>query len=82
MKIEINYLNFVFHTEVKTKSNSKFLNLVFQFIKNTKWLFAYTDSWYLRIKVKYFTVFYYFLINVWRFCNLEMTYFANLQKIN
>ena len=43
MKIVISYLNFVFHAEVKTKSNDKFLNFVFQFIKNTKWHFGYTD---------------------------------------
>ena len=36
MKIVVNYLNFVFHIEVKTKSNDKFLNFVFQFIKNAK----------------------------------------------
>ena len=44
MKIVVNYLNSVFHIEVKTKSNDKFLNFVFQFIKNTKWHFGYTDS--------------------------------------
>ena len=44
MKIEINYLSFVFHTEVETKSNDKFLNFLFQFIKNTKWQFGYTDN--------------------------------------
>ena len=38
------YLNFVFHIEVKTKSNYKILNFVFQFIKNMKWHFGYTDS--------------------------------------
>ena len=43
MKIVVNYLNFVFHIEIKTKSNDKFLNFVFQFIKNTKWHFGYTD---------------------------------------
>ena len=43
MKIVVNYLNFVFHIEVKTKSNDKFLNFVFQFIKSTKWHFRYTD---------------------------------------
>ena len=37
------YLNFVFHIEVKTKSNHKFLNFAFQFIKNMKWHFGYTD---------------------------------------
>ena len=29
MKIVFNYLNFVFHIEVKTKSNDKTLNFVF-----------------------------------------------------
>ena len=43
MKIEVNYQNFVFHIEVKTKSKYKTLNFVFQFIKNTKWHFEYTD---------------------------------------
>ena len=43
MKIVINYLNFTFHIEVKTKSNYKILNLIFQFIRSTKWQFGYTD---------------------------------------
>ena len=43
MKIVVNYLNFVFHIVVKTKFNDKFLNFVFQFIKNMKWHFGYTD---------------------------------------
>ena len=43
MKIVVNYLNFVFHIEVKTKSNHKFLNFGFQFIKNMKCHFGYTD---------------------------------------
>ena len=43
MKIVVNYLNFVFHIEIKTKSNYQFLNFVFQFIKNAKWHFGYTD---------------------------------------
>ena len=46
MKNEVNYLNFVFHVEVKAKSKDKILNFVFQFIKNTKWHFGYRD--YLR----------------------------------
>ena len=41
MKIIVNYLNFVFRSEVKTKSNHKFLNFVIQFIKNTQWHFVY-----------------------------------------
>ena len=36
MKMKINYLNLVFHIEVKAKSKDKILNFVFQFIKNTK----------------------------------------------
>ena len=43
MKIVVNYLNFVFHIEVKTRFNDKILNFVFQLIKNTKWHFGYTD---------------------------------------
>ena len=43
MKMAVNYLNFVFHTEVKTKSKYKVLNFVFQFMKKTKWHFEYTD---------------------------------------
>ena len=42
MKIVV-ILNFVFHIEVATKSNHKFLNSVFQFVKSTKWHFGYTD---------------------------------------
>ena len=43
MKMEVNYLNFVFHIEVKTKSKSKILNFVLHFIKNMKWHVGYTD---------------------------------------
>ena len=43
MKMTVNYLNFVFRIEVKTKSKYRILNFVFQFIKNTKWYFGYTD---------------------------------------
>ena len=43
MKMVVQYLNFVFHIEVKTKSNYKILNFVFQFLKNMKWHFGYTD---------------------------------------
>ena len=49
--IVVNYLNFVFHIDVKSKSNDKFLNFVFQFIKNTKWHFGYTDSFVLSNRV-------------------------------
>ena len=41
--IVVKQLNFVFHIEVKTKSNYKILNFVFQFIKNSEWHFGYTD---------------------------------------
>ena len=43
IKMVANYLNFIFHIEVKTKSKYKVLNFVFQFIKDTKWHFGYTD---------------------------------------
>ena len=43
LKIVVNYFDFVFHIKVKTKSNYKFLNSVFHFIKNMKWHFGYTD---------------------------------------
>ena len=36
MKMTVNYLNFVFRIEVKTKSNYRVLNFVVQIIKNTK----------------------------------------------
>ena len=35
-KMVVNYLNFVLHLELKTKSRYKILNFVFQFVKNTK----------------------------------------------
>ena len=47
MEIVVNYLNFIFHIDVKTKSKHKLLNFVFQFIKNSKWHFGYTDSEFL-----------------------------------
>ena len=43
MKMVVNYSNFVFRIEVKTKSKHRILNFVFQFVKNTKWHFEYTD---------------------------------------
>ena len=43
MKTVVNYLNFVFLNEVKSKSKYRILNFVFEFIKNTKWHFGYTD---------------------------------------
>ena len=42
-KIIVNYLNFIFHIAVKTKSMYKTLNFVIQFIKNTKWYFRHRD---------------------------------------
>ena len=47
MKMEVNYLNFAFHIELKTKSKSKILNFGFRFIRNTKWHFGYTDLYRL-----------------------------------
>ena len=44
MKMVVKYLNFVFDIDLKTKSNYKILNFGFQFIKNMKWHFEYTDS--------------------------------------
>ena len=57
MKIVVTYLNSVFHIEVKTKSHDKFLNFVFQFIKNMKWHFGYTDfQQYLgKLSVSFYT---------------------------
>ena len=43
MKMTVNYLNFVFRIEVKTKSKHRILNFVCQSTKNTKWRFGYTD---------------------------------------
>ena len=36
-------MDFVFYMKVKTKSKYKILNFAFQFIKNTKLHFGYTD---------------------------------------
>ena len=44
MEVVVSYLSFVFHIKVKTKSKHKNLNFVFQYIKDTKWHFGYTDS--------------------------------------
>ena len=52
MIIVVNYLNSVFHIEVKTKSNDKFLNFIFQFIENTKWHFGYMDFHSLETRHK------------------------------
>ena len=43
MKLTVKYLNFVFHIQVKTKSKNRILIFVFQFIRNGKWRFGYTD---------------------------------------
>ena len=43
LKMTMNYLNFVFRIEVKIKPKYRILKFVFQFIKNTKWQFGYTD---------------------------------------
>ena len=43
MKMVVKYSNFVFHIEMKTKSNYKVLNFGFQFMKNMKWHFGYTN---------------------------------------
>ena len=56
MKVAVNYLNFVFHLEVKTKYWNQILNFVFQFIKVTKWHFQNTDSLtssYIKLNRKY-----------------------------
>ena len=42
-KVKLKHLNFVFHTEVKTKSSYKILNFIFQFMKNMKWHFGHRD---------------------------------------
>ena len=47
MKMVVKYLNFLLHTDIKTKSNYKILNFFFWFIKNMKWHFGYTDSVYM-----------------------------------
>ena len=43
IKMVVSYLNFVF-IEVKAKSKNRILNFVFQFTKNRKLHFEYTDS--------------------------------------
>ena len=43
MIMVVKYLNVVFYIEVKTNSNYKILNFVFQFIKNMKWHFGQSD---------------------------------------
>ena len=47
-RIVVKYLNFVFYIQVKTNSNYKILNFVFQFIKNMKLHFGYTNSLHLN----------------------------------
>ena len=46
MKMVVNYLNLVLHTDVKTRYEYKVLNIVFQFIKDTKWHLGCTDSYH------------------------------------
>ena len=41
--IALNYLNFIFHIDVKTNSKNKTLNCDFQFTKNTKQHFVYRN---------------------------------------
>ena len=41
MEIIVIYLNFTFHMKVKITFKHKYLNIVLQFIKNTKWHFGY-----------------------------------------
>ena len=43
MEMIVSYLNFAFFIEVKAKSKYRILKFVFQYIKNTKWHFGYTD---------------------------------------
>ena len=50
MNIVVNYLNFTYHIEIKTKSKYKILNFLFQLIKNMNRQFGYTDSSGLRIR--------------------------------
>ena len=54
MEMVVNYLNFFFLTEVKTKYKYRTLNFVFQFIKKTKWHFGYTDC------LQYYCLLHYF----------------------
>ena len=56
MKVVVSYLNFVFHIEVKTNSKYKFLNFLFQFIKNAKWHFGYTDffDYYFHVLISFY----------------------------
>ena len=49
MKIVVNYLNFVFHTEVNTKSKYKILNFVYQ---KTIWHFGYPDYTYFEKRLR------------------------------
>ena len=46
MKIVVNYLNFTFDIEVKTKSKYKVLNFIFQYQKKPKWHLGRTDCCY------------------------------------
>ena len=80
MKMTVNYLNFVFRIEVKTKSKYRILNFVFQFIKNTQWHFGYTDSnnvFAITVKITFVMPFHGFIVyfkrrDLKRFVRLEI----------
>ena len=55
MEMVVNYLNFFFLTEVKTKYKYRTLNFVFQFIKKTKWYVGYTDCLQYYCLLHYFS---------------------------
>ena len=55
MEMVVNYLNFFFLTEVKTKYKYRTLNFVFQFTKKTKWYFGYTDCLQYYCLLHYFS---------------------------
>ena len=50
MEMVVNYLNFVFLIEIKSKSKYRILNFVFQYIQNTKWHFGYMDYYIHALK--------------------------------
>ena len=62
MKMVVNYLNFVFFIEVKSKSKYRIFNFVFQFIKKTKWHFGYTDCFHMAMFLFFFFFFARYLI--------------------
>ena len=67
MKMVVNYLNFVFFIEVKSKSKYRIFNFVFQFIKKTKWHFGYTDCYHMAMVFFclffFWSIFYQVIIN-------------------